>query len=424
MSTPSPEEEEVVVRVLLQCVEAAVGYSSSVPETIEREKVVDTLQLSDCNNAKVVSVLTRRVPLVSKNTNSSSDVTQSQLEKKVETHYDSVQNEVILNGSVQAFATRLTDEVEKTIQEDATLPPQRCERRQAQLGNDGKYVVVVLRAFSHSSKLHEQHVAEERVNRYSSNLDSANRGQEVELGLTSSVGGTVGEVSNTTRENLGHRSNESCTLQWDQVVNEELPEAGLQAGAHKDLKAQQQSLDCEVLLKETPGHGEEDATRGEELADVARALSAESCTASSGEKTNKQGKSKRVWFPADGEKLIDIRYFCYTSDGGPAQPDGSNILEGGAALKEGRKTQIGTDWEATRNLTYDFDLPLEEGGCGEEWHIFEEKIGQLAEPEWAAVGLLWRDLYGKGAMRREEKSIRAAELEAEIALRKRCATSP
>eukprot|EP00854_Cymbomonas_tetramitiformis_P023198 gene23198-28074_t len=341
MSTPSPEEEEVVVRVLLQCVEAAVGYSSSVPETIEREKVVDTLQLSDCNNAKVVSVLTRRVPLVSKNTNSSSDVTQSQLEKKVETHYDSVQNEVILNGSVQAFATRLTDEVEKTIQEDATLPPQRCERRQAQLGNDGKYVVVVLRAFSHSSKLHEQHVAEERVNRYSSNLDSANRGQEVELGLTSSVGGT-------------------------------------------DLKAQQQSLDCEVLLKETPGHGEEDATRGEELADVARALSAESCTASSGEKTNKQGKSKRVWFPADGEKLIDIRYFCYTSDGGPAQPDGSNILEGGAALKEGRKTQIGTDWEATRNLTYDFDLPLEEGGCGEEWHIFEEKIGQLAEPEWAA----------------------------------------
>jgi len=73
----------------------------------------------------------------------------------------------------------------------------------------------------------------------------------------------------------------------------------------------------------------------------------------------------------------------------------------------------GKDWQRTHDLRYrEFHIPVEKGGCGNNWNVFEKKIDELEEPDWCLVGGLWNKLYPM-CKRNEEINEDNSELETE-----------
>lgn len=120
---------------------------------------------------------------------------------------------------------------------------------------------------------------------------------------------------------------------------------------------------------------------------------AETCT-----RTNLKGQ--RVWFPEDenGEpnvlnpddgcggglfKLETIHAIYYSSTGD------DDILEGRSAREFAKAVILGKDWQRTTDLVYrEYSLPVEQGGCGGDWALLEDKLHELEEPYWAVIGEL------------------------------------
>lgn len=64
----------------------------------------------------------------------------------------------------------------------------------------------------------------------------------------------------------------------------------------------------------------------------------------------------------------------------------------------------GKDWQRTSDLICrEFKQPIENGGCGGNWNVLQNKLDELTEPWWYLVGQLWFNLY-KFAKRIEESS--------------------
>jgi len=56
--------------------------------------------------------------------------------------------------------------------------------------------------------------------------------------------------------------------------------------------------------------------------------------------------------------------------------------------------KMGKDWQKTLDLTCrEFFLPIEKGGCGGKWLIFQQKVDELSEPCWRMIGQLWNRLF-------------------------------
>lgn len=139
-------------------------------------------------------------------------------------------------------------------------------------------------------------------------------------------------------------------------------------------------------------------------------------------------RERRVWFPIDerGEpddknpgdgfggfihNLETLIYNFVTSDGKLPNLDGSNILEGSAAMDKVKENKIGKDWQKTIDLIYrEFKMPIEKGGCDENWENLEEKLLLLEEPDFCLIGQFWRQLYGN-VERKEEREIEIKEME-------------
>ena len=65
----------------------------------------------------------------------------------------------------------------------------------------------------------------------------------------------------------------------------------------------------------------------------------------------------------------------------------------------------GTDWQETHDLVCrEFTLPVEEGGCGNNWHILESKLNELSEPCWRMIGMLWNQLFPRSKRLEEDSS--------------------
>ncbi len=83
------------------------------------------------------------------------------------------------------------------------------------------------------------------------------------------------------------------------------------------------------------------------------------------------------------EECITIRYYDYDRD--------EDYIE-----------KRGVDWQRTSDLIYrDFKLPLENGGCGGNWNVLQNKLDELEEPYWYLIGQLWNRLF-PGVKRLEE----------------------
>jgi len=64
----------------------------------------------------------------------------------------------------------------------------------------------------------------------------------------------------------------------------------------------------------------------------------------------------------------------------------------------------GRDWQRTSDLICrEFKQPIENGGCGGNWNVLQNKLDELTEPWWYLIGQLWFNLY-KFAKRIEESS--------------------
>ena len=56
--------------------------------------------------------------------------------------------------------------------------------------------------------------------------------------------------------------------------------------------------------------------------------------------------------------------------------------------------KMGKDWQKTLDLTCrEFFMPIEKGGCGRKWSVFQERIDNLSEPCWRMIGQLWNRLF-------------------------------
>lgn len=56
--------------------------------------------------------------------------------------------------------------------------------------------------------------------------------------------------------------------------------------------------------------------------------------------------------------------------------------------------KMGKDWQRTMDLTCrEFFMPIEKGGCGRKWSVFQERIDKLSEPCWRMIGQLWNRLF-------------------------------
>lgn len=89
--------------------------------------------------------------------------------------------------------------------------------------------------------------------------------------------------------------------------------------------------------------------------------------------------TKRVSF----DECITIRHYDFDRDADMAEKSGD-------------------DWQETQDLVYrEFTIPVEEGGCGRNWHILQSKLDKLNEPCWRMIGMLWNTLY-PSAKRLEE----------------------
>ncbi len=94
--------------------------------------------------------------------------------------------------------------------------------------------------------------------------------------------------------------------------------------------------------------------------------------------------------------LETVVYYFVTADGNPPSEDGENILEGREARRKDKENKIGKDWQETFDLIYRvFDQTMETGGCSGQWHVLEERISQLEEPDFCMIGQFWRERYGE-----------------------------
>ena len=56
--------------------------------------------------------------------------------------------------------------------------------------------------------------------------------------------------------------------------------------------------------------------------------------------------------------------------------------------------KMGKDWQKTLDLTCrEFFMPIEDGGCGRKWSVFQQRIDELSEPCWRMIGQLWNRLF-------------------------------
>ena len=71
---------------------------------------------------------------------------------------------------------------------------------------------------------------------------------------------------------------------------------------------------------------------------------------------------------------------------------------------EEKNIKKGNQWQETIDLTCrEFNIPISQGGCGNDWRILECKLEQLEEPYWCMIGQLWRRLHAN-SKRWEEDS--------------------
>ena len=71
---------------------------------------------------------------------------------------------------------------------------------------------------------------------------------------------------------------------------------------------------------------------------------------------------------------------------------------------EEKNIKKGNQWQETIDLTCrEFNIPISQGGCGNDWSILECKLEQLEEPYWCMIGQLWRRLHAN-SKRWEEDS--------------------
>jgi len=79
---------------------------------------------------------------------------------------------------------------------------------------------------------------------------------------------------------------------------------------------------------------------------------------------------------------------------------------------------IGTGWLETRDLVArEFIRPQSMGGCGGDWQVLYRRVEQIEEPDFSAMGLLWRQLFHK-RQRLEEEQLEQLEQLAEPARQK------
>jgi hypothetical protein len=72
--------------------------------------------------------------------------------------------------------------------------------------------------------------------------------------------------------------------------------------------------------------------------------------------------------------------------------------------EEEMEEKLGKDWQRTQDLTCrEFNVPIENGGCGRNWHVLQYKLDKLGEPCWRMIGMLWHSLH-PCAKRLEEDS--------------------
>ena len=54
---------------------------------------------------------------------------------------------------------------------------------------------------------------------------------------------------------------------------------------------------------------------------------------------------------------------------------------------------VGNDWTATFDLCYrEFSLPIEKGGCNNDYNVLVEKVYQLPDPCMYYLGKKWQEL--------------------------------
>ena len=81
--------------------------------------------------------------------------------------------------------------------------------------------------------------------------------------------------------------------------------------------------------------------------------------------------TRRVSF----DECITIRHYEFDRDTDMAEKSGNN-------------------WQETQDLVYrEFEIPVENGGCGRNWHILQRKLDALSEPCWRMIGMLWNKIY-------------------------------
>ena len=78
--------------------------------------------------------------------------------------------------------------------------------------------------------------------------------------------------------------------------------------------------------------------------------------------------------------------------------------------------KMGKDWQRTMDLTCrEFFMPIEKGGCGGKWMVFQEKVDELGEPCWRMIGQLWNRLF-PNRKRLEEESDDESDDESNVAV--------
>jgi hypothetical protein len=94
---------------------------------------------------------------------------------------------------------------------------------------------------------------------------------------------------------------------------------------------------------------------------------------------------KNVRFSGD----LEYYYIYYKSDSGI-------ILEDGDARTASIQERRASGYLHTIDLIFRlYRKPLDKGGCGSCWEVFQKKIDEIEEPCWSLVGQHWGSLYGK-----------------------------
>lgn len=95
-----------------------------------------------------------------------------------------------------------------------------------------------------------------------------------------------------------------------------------------------------------------------------------------------KGRARRVSF---SENISTVKSYEYFRD-------------------DDNEEKMGKDWQKTMDLSCrEFFMPIENGGCGGKWMVFQEKVDKLGEPCWRMIGQLWNRLF-PNRKRLEEES--------------------